>query len=346
MTTQLDSSIGLKKESVFGTGVTVDSFPEFVKETLDRKAKWVQGAGLKVGKRVARSNRRVLGEDGAEGSITLEAATRGLGIFLEAAFGAVTSNGVPSASGAYQHVFTPAPTDPMPSYTIQKGIPPVGGGVTTAMTFNGSTCTKVEFTAKAGDIVEVSTDWQAREVVTNVAYATPSYAATTELLAFVHGAIVVGGTLTAPTTTALASSTASAAANVVDVSLTFSNGLDGGTRTLGGAGKVVRKPILGMAEISGKMTVEYDATTLRDAYLNQTDLALVLTFTHTTTIGTGTPVPPVLQLVVPVIRLEGELPKASNGEAITQDISFTGLDGQSAASPIYAVYRSLDATPL
>lgn len=346
MTVQLDSSLGLKKETTYGTAVTVDQFVEFTSESLDRQADYVQGAGLRVGSRVARSGRRLLGKDGGAGSITLEACTKGLGLFLEAALGVVTSNGVPSATGAYQHNFTPSTTDPLPSYTIQKGIPPIGGGTTHAYTFLGAVCKSLGINAKNSEIVEISTEWAARQVVTSEAYATPSYPASNELFTFTHGEIVLGGTLTKPTTTALASSTASAAANVVDVDLKWDNGLDEGGRTIGGAGLVVRKPILGMGSVSGSMTVEYDSTTLRDAYLNQTDLALVLTFTHTTEIGTGTPVPCVLQVVVPVIRLEGEIPKAGNGSAITQKVDFTGLDGlASATSPLYVVYRSTDATP-
>lgn len=346
MTVQLDSSIGAKKETTYGTAVTVDQFFEFTSESLDRKAEYLQGAGLRVGSRVPRSGRRLLGKDGGEGNITLEACTKGLGLFFEAALGSVTSTAVPSATGAYQHVFTPATTDPIPSYTIQKGIPPVGGGATTAYTFKGAVCKALEINAKNAEIVEISTEWLAREVKTDVAYATPSYPSGNELFTFTHGAIYLGGTLTTPTTTVLASTTATAAANVVDFSLKWDNGMDDGARTIGGAGLVVRKPILGAASISGSMTVEYDSTTLRDAYINQTDLALVLTFTHSTTIGTGTPVACVLQVVVPVIRLEGEVPKAGKGEAITQSIDFTGLDGlASSTSPLYVVYRSTDATP-
>lgn len=346
MTTQLDSSIGIKKETTYGTAAVVDQFLEFTQESFDRKATFVQGQGLRVGSRVARSGRRLLGEEGAEGSLTIEAPTKGLGALLEAALGAVTSTAVPSATGAYQHVFTPATTDPIPSYTIQKGVPPIGGGTTTAITFPGCVAKSIEFNAKPGEIVEVTTEWLGREVKTDVAYATPSYPTSLELFTYTHGAIVLGGTLTKPTTTALASSTASAAANVLDVSVKFENGLDDGARTIGGAGKIVRKPILGRAQITGSLVAEYDSTTLRDAFLAQTDLALVLTFTHSTTIGTGTPVACVLQVVIPVIRLEGDVPKAGNGDAIRQSISFTGLDGLAAStSPIYVVYRSLDATP-
>jgi len=80
--------------------------------------------------------------------------------------------------------------------------------------------------------------------------------------------------------------------------------------------------------------------TLRDAYLAQTDLALLLTFTHTAVIGVGA-LTPLLQVWVPLIRLEGELPKSGGGSVISQSIDFTGLDDLVHA-PIAVVYRSTD----
>ena len=346
MTTQLDASIGIKAETVYGTGVTVDQFLEFTSESFDRNADFVQGQGLRVGSRVDRAARRSLGKEGAEGSLSVEATIKGLGVLLQAALGTVTNTAVPSATGAFQQVHTPATTDPVGSYTIQKGIPPLGGGATTPITFPGSVCKSIEISAKEGAIVEVSTDWMSREVLTATAYAAPSYpaipAGVDPLFTFVHGAIVIGGTVTPPTTSALASG-GTIAANITDFSLKFDQGLDDGGRGIGGAGKVTRKPVLGKAKISGKVTAEYDSVTLRDAYLAQTRLALMLTFTHDSLIGTGTPVPPVLQVLVPVIVLEGEIPQA-DGKTVTQDISFTGLDGLSG-SPLYVVYRTTDTTP-
>jgi hypothetical protein len=347
VTTQLDASIGIKVETTYGTPVTVDQFLEFTDEGFDRKAEFVQGEGLRVGSRVDRAARRSLGAEGAEGSLTIEAPIKGLGILLKAALGAVTNTAVPSATGAYQQVHTPATTDPVDSYTIQKGIPPIGGGTTTAITFPGCVCSSIEFSAKAGEIVEVATDWIGREVKTDVAYATPSYpsypAGVDPLFTFVHGAIVLGGTVTAPTNTALATG-GTTAANITEFSLKFEQGLDDGARGLGGAGKITRKPVLGKAKITGSLEAEYDSTTLRDAYLAQTRLALVLTFTHDSQIGTGTPVNPVLQIVVPVIVLEGEIPKAGKGDPMVLSLDFTGLDGLSG-SPIYVVYRTTDTTP-
>ena len=177
----------------------------------------------------------------------MEASIKGLGILLAAALGTVTNTAVPSAAGAFQQVHTPATTDPVTSYTIQKGIPPIGGGTTTPMTFPGCVCTSLELNAKLGEVVEISTDWLGREVLTATAYAPPSYpaipAGVDPLFTFVHGAIVLGGTVTAPTTTALATGGTNAA-NVLDISVKFEQGLDDGGRGIGGGGKITRKPAL------------------------------------------------------------------------------------------------------
>ena len=139
MTTQADCSIGLKLETVYGTPVVVNQFAEFLTETLDYKPTIIQGKGLRVASRVDRAIRRSVGEILAEGSITLEAPTKGLGIFLNAAMGTVTSTVVAGQTPpVYQQVHTPTKTDPVNSYTIQKGIPPLGGGATTPITFPGA----------------------------------------------------------------------------------------------------------------------------------------------------------------------------------------------------------------
>lgn len=343
MTTQLDCSIGLKQETVYGTAVTVDQFLEFTGESLERKAKFGQGKGLRPGYRVARSGRRYLQQEEAGGGITVEAPIKGLGALLGAAFGSVTNTAVPGQSGVFQQVHTPTLSDFLNSYTIQKGIPPLGGGATTPITFLGAVCASLEINAKAGEVVEVTTDWTAREAQTAIAYAAPAYPAALDLFTFVHGAIVIGGTPAAPTTTALASG-GTTVADITEISMKWDNGLDSGGWNLGGAGKRARKPVVALSPVTGKMGAEYDSTVLRDAYMAQTPLALLLTFTHPSTIGTAAH--PVLQVYVPCIKLDGELPKAAGGDVIAQSIDFVGLDPQVAAqAPIYVVYVSTDTTP-
>lgn len=337
MTTQLDSQIGLKKETTYGTPVTVDTFLEFTEETLDWTPTYVQGSGMRVGQITDYADRRVLGKEEVGGSITVEALTKGMGKLFEAAMGGTGTSTVVSGS-AYQQIFTPATTDTINSYTIQKGIPLLDGGASQPMTFAGMVCSGFELTVPNGGIPTLTTNWGGKSIATATALATASYPSSVEQLSFVHGSITIGGTVTPPTTTALASG-GTAVANIRSARISYDNGLDTEGFNLGDSGRRSRKPHLGKRAITGNIEAEFDAVALRDAWLNNASLALVLTLQWPIAI-TGA-VFPTLQLTVPVIKLEGELPKAVQpGSVVTQSIDFTGQDGRVAASPFYVAIRT------
>ncbi|WP_411732186.1 phage tail tube protein [Paeniglutamicibacter sp.] len=339
MTTQLDCSIGLQQETAYGVPGTPAQFVEFISESLVWEPEIVQGEGLRVGSRVPREKRRVLVKDQASGDIELEASTKGLGIFLAALFGNSSIAQVGS-TGAYQQVHKLTTTDPIPSFTIQKGVPLLGGGAIQAHTFHGAVCASGEFAAAAGEIVKLTTSWNAREIVTDTAYVPPVYPVNAELFTFVHGAITIGGTITHPTATAPATG-GTVAGNVTDFSLSIANTLDEGGFTFGSEGKRGRKPVVGLAELTGSITAEYDNNMLRDAYLQQLPLSLVLTFEHPVEISAG--VKPTLQLVMESIKLDGQIPASNGGEPIAQEIDYVVLDSlATGVAPLTAVYVSTD----
>ena len=341
MTTQLDSSIGIKKESTFGTPVTVDRFPEFLSESLDWKPEYMVGRGLRVGSRVQRASRRKLGRQHVEGDISLEACARGLGIFFEALLGQVTST-IIGAGPAYQHLFTLTNTDPFPTYTIQKGIPLLGGGAVQPATFSGMACTRGTINSAVGEIVRLDTSWVGKQVSTAIAYAAPSYVADTsqELFTFLDGSITLGtSALTVPTTTALGAQGGSVVSNVRDFSVTIDNKLDVSGYTYGSNGTIQRRPTLGATEITGKVTAEFDSVTNRDYFLNNTTVSITLTFQTTTLLQASTY--NTLQVVLPAVKLDGDTPRAVSDGVVTQDLGFTVLDNGTQA-PVYVVLRNLD----
>lgn len=326
-------------EGTYGTAVTVSRFYEFVGETFDWSPTFVQGAGLRVASRVARAARRKLSKSAANGDLTLEPVSVGMGQIWNGALGVSTSTIIPSST-AFQQVHTPTKSDYLPSYTIQKGVPPLGGGTTLPHTFKGCTATGFDFTATNGGITMLKVTYDIKDYDTSTTYAAPSYPAAPELFTFVDGTITIGGTLTTPTTTALASVTGGVANDIVDFQLAWDNKCDTGGYNFGGAGKRTRSPAVGLASGTGKLTAEFDAVTLRDAYLNQTDLAVVMTFKSTVALTAG--VFPTLQIVIPDVRLEGEIPKSNAGGVITQSIPYTVLDNTVASSALYVVSVTAD----
>ncbi len=333
MTTQLDSQIGIKKESSYGTVATPDFFPEFTEESFEWEPTFVQGSGMRVGQRTDYADRRALGLEQVSGGFTVELLTKGMGKLIEAALGGTGTSTQIGATDAYQQLFTPTSTDPLSSYTIQKGIPPIGGGTTLPMTFAGMVCSGFEFAVPNGGIPTLQTSWVGKSVDTSTALATASYASAVEQMSFVHGAITIGGSVTVPTTTALATG-GTAVANIREFRLSYDNGLDSDGRNLGSQGKRSRKNALGKRAITGNVVAEFDAATLRDAWLNQTSLAIVLTLQWPIAIEASNF--PTFQITLPVVKLEGELPKATQpGSVVSQSIDFTVMDGRVATHPLY-----------
>jgi len=324
MTTPQDCSVGLGVESVYGTAVARTRWFEFLDESFNFVKNVKQGVGLRVGSRVARSGRRVVASAEGSGDLTIEAVTKGLGLLWQLGLGSGTSTLV--SAGLYQQVFTLG--DVMPSATIQKGIPRADGTVD-AYTFTGCMVESLTIDCPNADNVKVKTSWNAKDMTTATAYTAPSYATGPSVFTFAHGA-VYSGALTAPTATALGSA-ATPVASIRSGSITIKHNLKTDRYNCGGGGRK-EKPFAGVREISGSLVAEYADTAFRDAIVNDTSMTLVKTFTS----GADA-----LQIVIPDVRFDGDIVKASTDLAM-QELKWTGLDGLTAAQPIWIVCRTAD----
>lgn len=326
MTTPQDCSVGLGVESVYGTAVARTRWFEFLDESFNFVKNVKQGAGLRVGSRVARSGRRVVASAEGSGDLTIEAVTKGLGLLWQLGLGSGTSTLV--SAGLYQQVFTLG--DAMPSATIQKGIPRADGTVD-AYTFTGCMVESLTIDCPNADNVKVKTSWNAKDMTTATAYTAPSYATGPSVFTFAHGA-VYSGELTAPTATALGSLVWPwPLASIRSGSITIKHNLKTDRYNCGGGGRK-EKPFAGIREISGSLVAEYADTEFRDAIIDDTSMTLVKTFTA----GAD-----VLQIVIPDVRFDGDIVKASTDLAM-QELKWTGLDGLTAAQPIWIVCRTAD----
>lgn len=323
MTTFLDAQFGIKKETTYGTAVVPDRFFEFVSAPFKLDKGVVQGAGLRVGARTALSGRRVVPFKSVSGDLELEAVTKGMGVLWEACMGSGSSNLV--SVGLYQQVFTFA--DELPSYTVQTGV----WNGTAVAPYNWSGCQVGSWSIECpeGDIAKVKLTFAGKSLSTAGSIAAASYPAGMGLFTFAHAAFYAGGTLTAPTTTELAAASGTALAVVKGFTLNVDNALKDGPQV--GGLPTVRKP--GLRVVSGTVTVEHEGATFVDAIQNETALLLIVTLTN----GTD-----VLQIAVPEVKLDGDLPTAGSPERVTHGLNFAGLDNLTAAQPIWLVCRSAD----
>lgn len=335
MATFYDVSLNFATESTYGTYVAGTRALEYVDEKLDFNPKKTQGKGLRASSRVARSARRVITTQQGGGNVKMEATTRGMGIVLAAAFG--TSAPVTLVSGTtYQHNYTLGDTPS--SLSIQKSVPNTAGSLNT-FSYLGCMVNSFTFSAPNDDIATCEFDFDIRALDTAQTFAALTYPTSPNLFHFAQGSATYSGTVTAPTTTALASG-GTAANDIRDFEVTVNNNLTDDRFNMGGAG-LKSKPTVGLREITGKYTAEYSANTYRDDYLADTERALVVNLTSTEALSAGTAQ---LQVVLPAVKLDSAIPMANNGDLITVEHSFTVLDNLTAAQPIYFVLRTADST--
>lgn len=331
MTTQLDASVSFGVETMYGTAVAPTRSYEFTDEGFDWQPDFVQGVGLRVGSRMHRSARRGLGKQAAGGDFTVECVSKGMGFLWNAALGASVSSMV--STGIYQQNHSVLLQDYLPSYTVQKGIPLLGSATITPQTYAGSQCKSFELSVSTGGILTLKQTFMSKSVDTTTSYTAAVYPTAPQLFTFAGGSLVIGGSITAPTTTTLATG-GTAVADIRDWSLSWDNKLDEAGYTFGNNGMRGRPGALGLAAGTGKITAEFDTTVLRDAYFNQSDLGMVMNFIAPTVISGA--VHPQISVYIPEIRLEGEMPKASNsnGDVITQSIGYTILDSLVSSGPL------------
>ena len=333
MATMLDHQVGWAVESTWNTPVTVTRFGEWLPGSgLDYDPNVVQGKGLRVGSQVARAGRRVALVGRGSGKLAFELSSKGFGTLLQAALGTATSTLVSGTT--YQQVFTPVVSGTyLPSLTIQEGIVKPGGTVDT-YTHAGCSVTDFEIEVPDGGIATLSVSVDSRSMATATALATASYPTTPTLYnsgSPITAQATFGGTLTVPTTTALASVGAgTGATGIKSWTLSVANGLDTKRDTIGGR----NQPVVGMRELKLKTTVEYDSATgalLRDSCIGQVGTPIVLNLTTPETLSAGTAQ---CQLAIPV---------PEDGKVVTTEVEWSILDNLTQ-TPLYLVLRTADAT--
>ena len=330
-----DCSIMVEDESTYGTAVTVARPIEFTDEDLDYDKGVKQGQGMRVGSRLARIARRVVTTKAAKGSVTFELYSKGQGKWWKYLLGSMSSTLV--SGSTYQQVGKlGATTDALQAFTLQKGVVRDDGTVD-PYTVPGCLVDSWELTAAQGEIATVKATIDGREVLTATGYASPSYVATPTQFHFAQGSMAFGtGAITMPTTTALASGGTNVL-NITDFSMSVDRKLKKDRFPFGLLGKK-SKPTSGMPEIKGKVTVEYTDQTTVNAFLADTTFGIILDFDTGVALSAGNER---LQIVLPAIKLEGELPKANKGELIELSVDFTVGDDLTNA-PLTVVLRTSD----
>lgn len=327
-----DSSINIKPESVFKTGVTPDRAFEFTSESLVWTPNIVQGEGLRVGSYMPRSDRRVVPTGQGGGDVTMDVLSKGFGYWWRACMGSSVSTALADTTTFQQnHTWANLPS----SLTVQKTNVRADGTLD-SMTFKGCMVTQFVITFANSGLVTLQVSLDAADYDTSTSFASLTYASSANLFHFANWSVDTG-TFTAPGTNTLAAG-ASSLDGVRSLTITGNRNPVVDRFNAGGSGRKDQQKAT-MFDVTGSMEVEYNATTQRDAHLLQTGQALVSTV-EAGALDTGNET---LQVAFPAIKIDdGGTPQANGTGLVTQTINFTALDDGTSDEGMWISTRTAD----
>jgi hypothetical protein len=323
----LAAQLGVAESSTFGTYQTPNRFYEFNEESLELQIERIESPGLRASNRVLRTDRYAPGQKRVEGSVTVEPATKGFGLLLKHALGAVSVTTPSGATNARLHAYTLGDIFGT-SLTVQVGRPDSSGTVQ-PFSHLGCRVDTLSLSSSVDELLVSEIGLVGQDVVTSEALATATYPTTGSASAYeqfywTQGVISVAG---------------SAVGVVTDFEMELNNGLKSDRYFLGGA--TMSEPILAaMTEITGTVTVEFLNLTAYQRFVSNTQVALNAKWTAATAIESSTF--PSIEVDIPKVRFDGPAnPQVGGPDVLTHELPFKALfDGTNG--PITINYVTSD----
>lgn len=324
----LSAQLGLVAETTYGTAVTVTRFLAFDDESLALDQKWSQGNGLAAGRTVRLSGQSLQTTRSAGGSVSMDFATKGMGLLLRHMIGsAITAPTLVSGSAyrAYHEIgdFTGL------SLTTQVGRPQPDGTVR-PFTYTGCKISSWELSQAEDGNLKLSLDIIAQdEKVTTPALATASYLTGVEAFTAQNLVAKVGGTASTTSSVVSIAGNTQVAAVVKSWSLKGTNPFQAERF---GTAAVTAAPIQNdFSDITLDLDAEFNTQAeFYDVFRAGTVTPIQLTWTGTTAISGA--VYPTLDVIVSAAKLTKVSPVVGGPDVVRQSITATGLhDGTNSA---------------
>lgn len=169
----LGAALGFATESTYGTYAAPTVHHEFTEASISLDVERLDSAGIKQGQKATRRSRSKQGRLAVTGSITMEAADRGMTVPYTQMFGLAPVSGVYNPASQFGK-----------SLTIQRLTPRVNSATPKVDTFLGNKITAIEFSCQDNAIATWALTVEGQDMVTNQAAAAVSYTAGAKVFGF------------------------------------------------------------------------------------------------------------------------------------------------------------------
>lgn len=189
----IGASMGMVKESAWGTFTTPTRFPEFTSETLEWKPKRIVGTGLASGNSVQRNSTRQQTSSTVEGDIVCPMYYKGMGLFLGGIMGTMgIAPAQQSSTAAYLQTHALTANTIGQSFTFQKGVPQMSTAVIQQYNYTGCKMTKAVFTCGVDTFLEATYSIDGKAYDTSNTYTAATYLTPNPIFAFNQSSFKIG----------------------------------------------------------------------------------------------------------------------------------------------------------
>jgi hypothetical protein len=316
--TGLDAQVGFAAESTWGTAVTVTRFLEFQEESLTNEPTFTEGVGLRPGVYFKRITRTRQSRKSVEGDVSMEWATKGMGLLVKHMLGSTVATPTLIAGSAYKQVHTPSGLFGL-GLTTQVGKPEPGTGTVVPHTFAGCKVSSWEFSCDDSSNPMLSMSLLGRSETTATALASASYLAGSTVFDFTNTSLKLGGTpSTSGGETTIASGTALAAI-AKSITIKGETPMADERFGLGNAGLRSQPLQNDTPTITGSLDTEYAKTELYDPF--QANTVIPIQFDLTGAVISGSDVYR-LSFIMPACLIKSAKPNVSGPDIVSMSVDF------------------------
>lgn len=324
----INTQLGVKTESTWGTAVTVDRFFPLLSENITETVDKLESDARRAGLFVQRSDISIPIYKGSSGTLEIPIMSKSFGFWLVHLLGTVATAG--PTDSAYTHTGTVGSLYG-DSFTAQVNRPFHDSGSNQAFTWEGGKVTSWEITCGVDEEAKLSAECDFENYATGTSLASASYASGLELLSWAHSAstLTIGGT-TVP---------------VTSFKVSCDNALKTDRHYIRGSGLKKEQVQAGYRDISWELTADWDSTTQYSRVLASTNSGqyaeIIVTLKAPTLIGTSSY--PALVITIPAARFDNIDIDNSGMDPNMQTLSGVArYDGTNSA--VTLAYTTADST--
>jgi len=326
----LGSQFGAKKESAWGTAVTVDTFFEYENETFNLDRQYYEGLGLSAGRTFAPSSRTKATTRQAAGAVAKALSTKKEGFFFDQMVAGVITPVQQAATIAYLSTFNVGASIPTKSATLQFN-KPTTQAVDTAFTYPGAVLRSAAFSMEVGGGFMANYEWVVKDETT--ISTTPAGAA------LAAATYVAGSTVWAHNDVTLTINGGAAAA-ITGVNWTWTQPMADSRFFLDASGTIAKPIPNGLATVTGTLTGEWYDQTYYNLFRSGAFASLVVTAVDPVAIATT--YFPTFKTTMSAIQIRGTSPQVAGADLLSLSIPFVAKD-DGTNPPMKIEYTSTDS---